>query len=122
MAGEMKILVVQIGKLGDMILITPLLSELKSLYPDSEISVLASPKNSVISKNLSLVDFTYEYDKKLYHTIKLIKSLRSKSFDLWIDSKDEYSSTSKLLKSLCNPKKSLGFNFDKNVFDINLKD
>jgi ADP-heptose:LPS heptosyltransferase len=122
MSGEMKILVVQIGKLGDMILITPLLSELKSLYPDSEISVLASPKNSTISKNLSLVDFTYEYDKKLYHTIKLIKSLRSKSFDLWIDSKDEYSSTSKLLKSLCKPKKSLGFNFNKKVFDVNLND
>jgi ADP-heptose:LPS heptosyltransferase len=122
MAGEMKILVVQIGKLGDMILMTPLLSELKSLYPESEISVLASPKNSVISKNLTLVDFTYEYDKKLYHIIKLIKSLRSKSFDLWIDTKDEYSSTSKLLKSLCNPKKSLGFNFVKNVFDVNLND
>jgi len=104
-----------------MILTTPLFSELKSLYPEFEISVLASPKNSVISKNLSIVDFTYEYDKKLYSTTKLIKSLRGKSFDLWIDTKDEYSNTSKLLKSLCNPKQSLGFNFNKAVFDVDLK-
>jgi ADP-heptose:LPS heptosyltransferase len=120
-AVETKILVVQIGKLGDMILTTPLFQELKSLFPESEISVLASPGNSVIPENLSVVDFTYKYDKKLLPTIKLVKSLRSKSFDLWIDAKDEYSSTSKLLKSLSNPKKSFGFNFDKNVFDVNLR-
>jgi ADP-heptose:LPS heptosyltransferase len=121
LAGEMKILVVQIGKLGDMILTTPLPNELKSLFPESEISVLATPGNSVIPEHLSVVDFTYEYGKKLLPTISLIKTLRRKSFDLWIDTKDEYSSTSKLLKSLCNPKKSLGFNFDKRVFDVDLK-
>jgi len=122
MNGKIKILVVQIGKLGDMILMTPLFVELKSLYPDSEISVLASPKNSVISKNLSVVDNTYEYSKKLLPTIRLINTLRNKSFDLWIDPKDEYSSTSKLLKSFCKSKKSIGFNFDKIVFDVNLND
>jgi len=121
MPEKIRILIVQIGKIGDMILTTPLFNELKSIYPESELSVLASTKNSIITKNLSKVDFTYEYDKKLFHTIKLVKSLRRKSFDLWIDTKDEYSSTSKLLKLLCKPKKSLGFNFDKNVFDINLK-
>ncbi len=120
MTERIKILIVQIGKIGDMILTTPLLTELKSFYPESEISVLASTKNSVITKNLSIVDFTYEYDKKLFSTIKLIKKLRGKSFDVWIDAKDEYSSTSKLLKSLCNPKKSLGFNFIRNVYDIDL--
>jgi ADP-heptose:LPS heptosyltransferase len=114
-------MVVQIGKLGDMVLMTPLLLELKSMYPESEISVLASNKNSVISEKLSVVDSTYVYDKKMFTTVKLMKSLRSKSFDLWIDPKDEYSSTSKLLESLCKPKKSLGFNFDKNVFDVDLK-
>lgn len=122
MADQIKIMIVQIGKIGDMILTTPLFDELKVLYPESEISVLASTKNSVITKKLSTVDYTFEYDKKLLSTIDLIKAFRNKSFDLWIDTKDEYSSTSKLIKSLCKPKKSLGFNFDKNVFDINLTD
>jgi heptosyltransferase-2 len=121
MADTFKILVVQIGKIGDMILTTPLLDELKALYPESEISVLASTKNSVITKNLSVVDYTFEYNKKFMKVLKLVKVLRGKSFDLWIDAKDEYSSTSKLLKSLCNPKKSLGFNFEKKVFDVDLK-
>ncbi|MCX6158989.1 MAG: glycosyltransferase family 9 protein [Ignavibacteriae bacterium] len=121
MTQKTKILVVQIGKIGDMILTTPLFCELKRLYPDSEISVLASTKNSAITKKLSTVDLTIEYNKKLFSTLKLIASFRRKSFDLWVDTKDEYSSTSKLLKSLCGPKKSLGFNFDKNVFDVDLK-
>ncbi len=121
MSVNTKILVVQIGKIGDMILTTPLFAELKRLYPDSEISVLASTKNSAITKKLSTVDFTLEYDKKFYSTLKLITTFRRKSFDLWIDTKDEYSSTSKLLKSLCSPKKSLGFNFEKQVFDVDLK-
>ena len=122
MSVKTKILVVQIGKIGDMILTTPVFSELKKLYPDSEISVLASNKNSAITKKLSSVDSTIEYNKKFFSTLKLVLSLRRKSFDFWIDTKDEYSSTSKLIKSLCRPRKSLGFNFGKQVFDVDLKD
>ncbi len=122
MQNSPKILVVQIGKIGDMILTTPLLSELKRLYPNSELSVLASAKNSAISKNLKIVNNTFEYNKKFFHTLKLILTFRRKQFDFWIDTKDEYSSTSKFLKTICKPKKSLGFNVKEKVFDVNLKD
>jgi len=118
---KIRILVVQIGKYGDMILTTPLFKELKRIFPDSELSVLASSRNSDISKNLSFVDFTYEYRKKIVSTIKLIFTLRRKAFDYWIDTKDEYSSTSKILERLCKPKTSLGFNIKEKVFDVNLQ-
>jgi len=121
LADKLNILVVQIGKIGDMILTTPLFSELKRIFPECELSVLASAGNSVVAKNLKCVDHNYVYDKKSYSTVKLLLSLRRKSFDYWIDPKDEYSSTSKILERLCKPKLSLGFNIKDKVFDINLQ-
>lgn len=115
-----KILVIQIGKIGDMILTTPLIDEIKNTYPDSELTVLASKRNSIISNNLFSVDNTIVFDKRIFHLIKLILKLKRKSFDIWIDTKDEHSTTSKMLVSICKPKQSLGFNIKENVFDIDL--
>lgn len=103
-----------------MILTTPLFSELRRHFPDSEISVLASKKNSIITRKFSAVNYTYEYDKKFLNTLKLLFRLRKKRIDLWIDTKDEYSSTSKLLKKLSKPVKSLGFNIKDKIFDSDL--
>jgi len=115
-----KILVIQIGKIGDMILTTPLLDEIKKIYPDSELTVLASKRNSIISNNLSSVDNTVIFDKRIFHLLKLLIKFKRKSFDIWIDAKDEHSTTSKMLESICKPKQSLGFNIKENVFDIDL--
>lgn len=121
MADKINILVVQIGKIGDMILTTPLFSELKRIFPECELTVLASKGNALLAKNLKCVDCTYVYDKKGFSTAKLLLTLRRKSFDYWIDPKDEHSSTSKILEKLCRPKLSLGFNIKDKVFDINLQ-
>ena len=40
-----RILVVQLDHLGDAVLSTPLLAELRAAYPDAAIDVLASPSN-----------------------------------------------------------------------------
>ena len=40
-----KILVVQLDHLGDAVLSTPLIAELRSAYPEAVIDVLASPSN-----------------------------------------------------------------------------
>lgn len=105
-----------------MILTTPLFSELKRVFPDCNLFVLASAGNHAIPDNLNCVDYIYIYDKKTVSTVKLLLSLRRKSFDYWIDPKDEYSSTSVILEKFCKPKISLGFNVRKKVFDVNLKD
>lgn len=39
----MKILVIRIGRAGDMVMITPALSALIDKYPNAEITVLTSP-------------------------------------------------------------------------------
>jgi len=43
-----RILVIQLRELGDTLLITPLIRQLKDLYPQSQIDVLCEPRNDVI--------------------------------------------------------------------------
>lgn len=115
------ILVVQIGKIGDMILSTPLFAELKKLYPGSNLTVLSGRENSIIAANNFNVDKVICYTKKLSDSISMIKKLYGK-IDLWIDCKNNYSRTSSLLLKLLRPRFSLGFNFGKKIFDVSLNE
>ncbi len=113
------IAVIQIGKIGDMILMTPLFRKLKSIFPDSHLSVLASPANSLIASNDANVDSVFQYTKNPAADIKLLLSDLRKN-DIWIDTKPENSDTSRLLLKLLTPRFSLGYNNGKNTFDVDL--
>ncbi|MEO6695243.1 MAG: glycosyltransferase family 9 protein [Ignavibacteria bacterium] len=115
------ILVVQIGKIGDMILTTPLFGELKKLFPSSQLTVLASEINRDIPLNHNSVDNVIVYKKALLKNTGLLKTL-FRNVDLWIDTKYEYSKTSSLLVKILNPKVSLGYNFQKKIFDVSLNE
>jgi ADP-heptose:LPS heptosyltransferase len=117
-----RILIVQVGKIGDMILTTPLFSELKSLFPDCEIYVLTSKVNNEIALRDKNISGTIIYKKSFLSVLKLIFTLRKIKFDFWIDTKDEYSSTSKTLLKFGNYSESIGFNTKENLFDISLND
>lgn len=114
------ILIVQIGKIGDMILTTPLFVKLKELFPKSKITVLASPINSEIPEYHDSVDDVIIYHKNILSFFYLIKKLRIKKFDLWIDPKKDFSRTSSKFVKFVRPKKSAGYNNGKKVFDIDL--
>ena len=116
-----KIIIVQIGKIGDMILTTPLFSGIKKLFPESKVTVLSGRINKDIPLNHPSVDEVLIYKKNLTSDIFLINSSLRKA-DLWIDTKDNYSRTSELLMKIFKPKKSMGFNFEKKVFDISLNE
>ncbi len=118
----LKILVVQIGKLGDMILTTPLFRNLKRLYPNSHLTVLASERNSELAENHPAVDKVLIYKKSSLKTFRLLFDLKNKKYDIWIDPKKEKSSTSTFLLNYAKPELSLGFNHGepKPVFDIDL--
>lgn len=106
-------LVVQTGKIGDMILTTPLFSGLKNLFPGTRLKVLASPVNKDIALNHSSVDEVIIFSKNIFKNLPLINSLYKKS-DLWIDTKDNYSSTGYLLANFFKPAYSIGFKFENN--------
>ncbi len=115
-----KILIVQIGKLGDMILTTPLFSNLKLLYPRSEITVLASETNFEIPRYHKDVDHIMIYSKGSLKTIFLLLKLRHCKFNIWIDPKPEYSRTSRVLLKYGKPVRSYGYCKDDCLFDVDL--
>lgn len=117
------ILVVQIGKIGDMILTTPLFSGLRNIFPDSKILSLASNLNKDIPACHKDIDEVLVYNKNILKNIPLLKYTFSK-IDLWIDTKDNYSRTSELLLNVFKPQVSLGFCFEnkKKIFDVCLND
>jgi len=117
-----KILIVQIGKIGDMVLTTPLFIKLKELFPDSRIIVLASPLNKDIPLNHKYVDEVIIYEKNIFPLIRLILKLRKNKYDLWIDSKKEISKTSIKLVNYSKPELSAGFNFNDKIYDIDLNE
>jgi len=119
---NLKILVLQIGKIGDMILTTPLFSELKNLFPDARLSVLASRVNSMIPYNLSCVNNVYVYEKNPLKQFWLYRELKTMNFDYFIDIKEHYSATGLKIKSKVKYAKSMGYNNEKSTFDVNLKD
>jgi ADP-heptose:LPS heptosyltransferase len=106
----MKILVVQIGRLGDVILLTPMLRALKQKFPQSEIHFLAGRRNAIMLKGNPHVSKVFTYDKNPYKIILLLLQLRREKYDLWIDPKDHYSRESSLLARFSNAKKKIGCN------------
>lgn len=116
-----RILIVQVGKIGDMILTTPLFSELKKLFPECEIYVLTSRVNNEIALRNVNVSGTIIYKKNIFSILKLIFILRKLDFDFWLDTKDEYSSTSKTLLKIGKYVKSIGFNIKEELFNVSLK-
>ena len=103
-----------------MILTTPLFAELKKLYPSSQLTVLCSEINKAIALNDKSIDRVLIYKKNvIYDFFSLRKNLRR--VDLWIDPKDSFSKTSLLLLKLFKPKLSIGFNCEKEIYSIDLK-
>jgi len=60
----MRILIVQTGFLGDIILSTPVIKGIKDLYPDSRIFFLTTPAGRLLIENDPLVDQVIVYDKR----------------------------------------------------------
>ncbi|MBS1492168.1 MAG: glycosyltransferase family 9 protein [Bacteroidetes bacterium] len=120
------ILVVQIGKLGDMVLTSPLFYELKNIFPQAKLKVLASPVNKEFVSGLKAVDEVIVYQKNVLKDLFLASRLKKENFDLWIDVKDGYSRTASSLLKLAKPKLALGYNVpnpkNEKVFDVDLKE
>jgi ADP-heptose:LPS heptosyltransferase len=96
-----KILFLRPGKLGDMIVATPLFKAIKSTSPDISITVAASPYNEIIIRHNPHVD---EVRKVNYHSLlavfKMILWIRQQQFDWVIDLTPGISKTSSMISRL----------------------
>ncbi len=79
----MRILIVQLRRIGDILLTTPVASYLRHTFPDATIDFLAeSPATSVLETNPH-INQVWTYDKA--HPWKAIQDIRSRRYDAVLD-------------------------------------
>lgn len=112
-----RFLVIQTAFLGDVILATPVISELARIYPSAKIDVLVRKGNeSLLSNNLNINEVLI-LDKKAskFKTLKnLLKAIRSRKYDEVINL--HRFASSGILTAFSGAKSKVGF--DKNPFSF----
>jgi heptosyltransferase II len=80
-----KILIVQTAFIGDVILITPLIRAVKSIFPDAAVDALVIPQTAPVLENNPWLENVITFDKrrrKIRSLIALRSLLRSNAYDL----------------------------------------
>ncbi len=112
-----KILIIQTAFLGDVILATPVISELKRLFPNSKIDFLVRKGNEGLLANNPNCDNIYIFDKKngkYKNILNLIKSFRNEKYELIINL--HRFGSSGIITALSGAK--LKYGFKKNPFSF----
>jgi ADP-heptose:LPS heptosyltransferase len=114
----MKILVILLGKIGDMILTTPAFSAIKKKFPNAEIYVIAGRRNHTIIKNNPDISKVYVFEKSPLKLLALIIKLFKIKFDWLIDPKDHDSTESHFLARIVRAKKKSGYHSKGKIYDF----
>ncbi|MES2768703.1 MAG: glycosyltransferase family 9 protein [Bdellovibrionota bacterium] len=104
----MKILVIQTAFLGDVLLSIPTLLRLKSLYQNSEVTLLCRKGVGEIFRELKLADIVIELNKKNKEEFsETFKSLKKNSYDLLLCPHESYRSA--FMTMQIKAKEKIGF-------------
>ncbi len=107
---QMKILIVQIGHIGDMVLTMPMVMAIKNDYPSARVHILASQRNYHLAESHPMIDKVLIYRKQIFAIAGLVRDIRRERYDWWIDPKDHPSREGRLLCRLSGVRSSIGFN------------
>ena len=82
-----KILIFHTAFIGDIVLSTPLIKNIKKLYPDSEVTYVTTPAGKAILSNNPHIKEIIAYDKRgknkgIKGMFSLVEDLRKKKFDI----------------------------------------
>lgn len=114
-----KFLVVQLGRIGDLVLLTPVLKALRDGGSGNSVHVLAGTHNCILMRDYPYLDGLHVYTKRVSGTIDLIRKLRQERFDVWIDPKGHFSRESHFFARWGRARVKVGFNRKgKGLFDI----
>ncbi|MEO8231223.1 MAG: glycosyltransferase family 9 protein [Ignavibacteriota bacterium] len=105
-----KVLIVRLGKIGDLIISSFVFEVLKKGFYEIEISLLTLESNREVLKYNTDIDHSILSKKNLSLYFQLL-SLRKISFDLVIDLNDDPSTTSSAIRKIIKAKRIVGFNF-----------
>lgn len=107
------ILVVRLGKIGDIIISSFVFDIIKKNNPQTKIYLLTLDRNREVLKYNPNIDQIYLVNKNILLWFKLLLIRRIK-FDMLIDLNDDPSSTSKLIRKIIHAKVLAGYKFYKN--------
>ena len=107
-----KILIVQTGFIGDMILSTPVISELKERFSNSKLYLLTTPQSAVLFQNDSRLDEVLTFDKRgkyrgIFGLVKFAQIIKTYDFDVVYSLHKSYRTA--VLLYLSKIKKRFGF-------------
>ncbi len=116
-----RILITQLGKIGDMILITPAIRAISEKFPAANIDVLAGRRNYSIIENNPRVNRVIVYRKSPKNLLKTFSELRRYRYDYYIDPKDHESFESSMFARIVKADRKIGFNPPgKRIFNIGI--
>lgn len=105
-----KVLIVRLGKIGDIIISSFVFEVFKKRFPEIEISLLTLESNREVLKYNTDIDNLILSKKNLSVYLQLF-NLRKKYFDLVIDLNDDPSTTSNAIRKIIKAKRIVGFRF-----------
>ena len=114
-----KILVIKFGGIGDILLSTPVLPNLKDHFPDAEINFLTLRHSRDILIDNPYLTRAFTYDPKEDKSWCLIKNIRSQKYDLVIDLFGNPRTA--LITFLSGAKYRFGFKFRGRDYAYNIK-
>ena len=80
-----RLLVIKFGGIGDVLMSTPVLPNLRAYFPDSKIDFLTLIKNRDVLMDNQYIDRVLTYDSKIDKSYDLIRHIRNKEYNLVID-------------------------------------
>jgi heptosyltransferase-4 len=107
---NMKIMIVQLGRIGDMILATPMIKAIAEKYPEAEIDVIAGRHNYTIIENNPFINEIIVHRKQPLYVIINLFRIRKKTYNYLIDPKDHYSSESRYFAWITKTNIKIGYN------------
>jgi ADP-heptose:LPS heptosyltransferase len=117
----MQILFIQLGRIGDMILATPLFRAIKEKYPDAEIHVLAGRHNYPIIKDNPRISRIIVFEKSPLKMIQTILTIRETKYEYLIDPKDHHSTESRFIARIAMADRKIGYNGNKaQLYDFSI--
>lgn len=105
---ESKVLFIRLNRIGDALVITPLLYLMKNKI-GCKVTVLASKYNYFVFNAPELADNVWTYDKKMNSLKLIIKKINEEKFDFIIDLHDDVSTTVSLILTFSKAKYKIGF-------------
>lgn len=113
-----KILVIKFGGIGDVLLSTPLLKNLRNFYPDREINFLTQLKCRDVLMDNPYINRVLTFDLEKDDSLRLLKTVKKQKYDLVIDLFCNPRTT--FLTYYSRAKYRVGFNFPRRGYAYNI--